>query len=111
MDISSGVSIYQSYCVGKASAPTPIVTPVATQEVVETTIIQRVTVEATATTTETNFATETVNGVTTITKITGTITTKVPSTLTQIEYQTYTAVFNNTDSLRQTLDMWGGYRE
>ncbi|KAF3170535.1 hypothetical protein TWF751_006702 [Orbilia oligospora] len=122
-DVNSGVSIYQSYCSDKADAPEPVVTPVATEEVVETTIIKRITVEATATATETNFATETVNnvatitrtsfatqvvnGVTTLTSFTGTTTVRVPSSLTQIEYQTFTAVFNNTDSLRQTLDMWG----
>ncbi|KAF3117321.1 hypothetical protein TWF103_007461 [Orbilia oligospora] len=107
----------------ESDAPEPVVTPVATEEVVETTIIKRITVEATATATETNFATETVNnvatitrtsfatqvvnGVTTLTSFTGTTTVRVPSSLTQIEYQTFTAVFNNTDSLRQTLDMWG----
>ncbi|KAK6513206.1 hypothetical protein TWF506_009369 [Arthrobotrys conoides] len=122
-DVSSGVSIYQGYCSGKADDPEPVVTPVATEEIIETTIIQRVTVEATATATETNFETETVNnvatitrtsfatqvvnGVTTLTSFTGTATIRVPSSLTQIEYQTFTAVFNSTDNLRQTLEMWG----
>ncbi|RVD89517.1 uncharacterized protein DFL_000521 [Arthrobotrys flagrans] len=122
-DVNSGISIYQSYCSGKADDPEPVVTPVATEEVIETTVIERITVEATATATETNFATETVddvatvtrtsfatqvvNGVTTLTSFTETTTIRVPSSLTQIEYQTFTAVFNSTDNLRQTLEMWG----
>ncbi|KAK6508004.1 hypothetical protein TWF481_006423 [Arthrobotrys musiformis] len=122
-DVKSGVSIYQSYCSGKADDPEPVVTPVATEEVVETTIIQRVTVEATATATETNFetqtvddvvtvtrstfATETVNAITTLTSFTGTTTVRMPSSLTQIVYETFTAVFNSTENLRQALEMWG----
>ncbi|KAK6337201.1 hypothetical protein TWF718_009983 [Orbilia javanica] len=106
-DISSGVSIYQSYCSGKADEPEPVVTPVATQEIIETTIIERITQGITATTTETSLATVVVNAVTTITSFTGTTTIRVPSSLTRIEYQTFTAVFNSTDTLKQTLEMWG----
>ncbi|KAK6343728.1 hypothetical protein TWF730_011317 [Orbilia blumenaviensis] len=121
-DISSGVSIYQSYCVGK-DGQDPVVTPVVTEQVVETTVIERVTVEVTATETQTNFETETVDdvatitrtsfrtdvvdGITTVTRFTATETVRVPSSVTRIEYQTFTAVFNDTESLRDTLGTWG----
>ncbi|KAF3903276.1 hypothetical protein ABW20_dc0109211 [Dactylellina cionopaga] len=106
-DINSGVSIYQSYCNGKAATVDPVVTPVATQEVIETTVIDRQTVQVVATITQTNFATETVNDVSTLTQITRTITTRVPTSVTQLQYSTYTTVITGADSFRQTLDQWG----
>ncbi|EWC46393.1 hypothetical protein DRE_04336 [Drechslerella stenobrocha 248] len=108
VDLSSGISIYQSYCAGKASVGVPIVTPVATQQVVETTTIERQTVEVTATVTSTTFSTQVVAGVATSTVITGTITTMAPTTVTQVVWNTFSTVINGTESLQQTIDWLGG---
>ncbi|KAF3922136.1 hypothetical protein AA313_de0209305 [Arthrobotrys entomopaga] len=107
VDINSGISIYQAYCNGKASTLNPIVTPVATQQVVETTIVDRQTVGVTATVTDTTFLTTTVQDVSTLTRFTGTVTTKIPSSLTEIIYSTFTTVVGNSSALQQTFDAWG----
>ncbi|KAF3933772.1 hypothetical protein ABW19_dt0209822 [Dactylella cylindrospora] len=107
VDVLSGVSIYQSYCSGKGGVVTPVVEPIATQEVIETTIIDRKTVEVVATVTTTRFATDTVEDRTTITSITGTITTSVPSTATLILYSTWTTRIEGQDALQQAADTWG----
>ncbi|KAK6537171.1 hypothetical protein TWF694_011368 [Orbilia ellipsospora] len=107
VDIQSGVSIYQAYCAGKASSLSPIVTPVATQQVVQTTIIDRQTVGITATVTDTTLVTTTVQDISTITRFTGTVTTKVPSSLTEIIYSTFTTIVSDSNALQQTFDAWG----
>ncbi|KAF3941612.1 hypothetical protein ABW19_dt0209043 [Dactylella cylindrospora] len=127
LDILSGISIYQGYCAGKYSAATPEIVPIATQTIIETTAIERETVEVTATVTNrltdvatetvkleatvtdelTNFITETVQDRATLTSITGTLTEFVPSSVTLVLYETYSTRINGTDALQQAVELWG----
>ncbi|KAF3905245.1 hypothetical protein ABW21_db0204069 [Orbilia brochopaga] len=126
IDVQSGISIYQAYCSDKVATLAPIVTPVATQEVFETTVIDRQVVSVTATETSTAFetvvvsavqtvtsfstayTTQTVQDISTFTKITGTLTTKVPTSVTEVVYSTFETVITDSSSLQQTLDWLGG---
>ncbi|KAJ6256220.1 hypothetical protein Dda_9055 [Drechslerella dactyloides] len=108
VDVQSGVSIFQSYCNGKAPTQEPVITPVATQQIVESTVVERQTVQVTATETSTVYTTKTVQDVSTLTKITGTVTTKVPTSVTEVVYSTFATLITDSSSLQQTLDWLGG---